>query len=64
MDLMIADRKELHVAIVEDERDLARMYEMILAKMGVTVSFVAYSGLEAIVKFKECDAEAPGRAHG
>lgn len=54
MDLMPVDQKELHVAIVEDERDLARMYEMILAKMGVPVSFVAYSGVEAIVKFKEC----------
>jgi two-component system, chemotaxis family, chemotaxis protein CheY len=54
MDLMPADQKELHVAIVEDEKDLARMYEMILAKMGVPVSFVAYSGPEAIVKFKEC----------
>lgn len=55
MGLMFADQKELHVAIVEDERDLARMYEMILAKMGVTVSFVACSGLEAIAKFKECE---------
>lgn len=54
MDLMLADQKELHVAIVEDERDLARMYGMILAKMGVPVSFVASSGMEAIVKFKEC----------
>jgi two-component system, chemotaxis family, chemotaxis protein CheY len=54
MDLMLADQKQLHVAIVEDERDLARMYEMILGKMGVPVGFVAYSGLEAIIGFKEC----------
>ena len=54
MDLMLADRKELRVAIVEDERDLARMYELILEKMGVPVSFVAYSGQEAIARFKEC----------
>jgi two-component system chemotaxis response regulator CheY len=54
MNLMFADRKELYAAIVEDERDLASMYELILEKMGVRVSFVAHSGMEAIVNFKEC----------
>jgi CheY-like chemotaxis protein len=49
-----AYQKVFHAAIVEDEKDLARMYEMILAKMGVPVSFVATSGDEAIAMFKEC----------
>jgi CheY-like chemotaxis protein len=54
MDECNAGSDELRVAIVEDEKDLARMYEMIMAKMGIPVSFVAHSGVEAIVKFKEC----------
>lgn len=54
MDEWNAGRTEFRVAIVEDEKDLALMYEMILAKMDIQVSFVAHSGVEAIVKFKNC----------
>jgi two-component system chemotaxis response regulator CheY len=54
MDVLNAGRNEYHVAIVEDEKDLARMYELILAMMGIPVSYIAASGPEAIVRFKEC----------
>jgi two-component system chemotaxis response regulator CheY len=54
MDEWNAGRSEYHVAIVEDEKDLARMYELILARMGIPVSFIAASGSEAIARFKEC----------
>lgn len=54
MNLMLAIQKVPYAAIVEDERDLARMYEMILAKMGIAISFVAHSGRDAIVRFEEC----------
>ena len=54
MDEWSADSGEFHIAIVEDDKDLASMYEMILAKMGIPVCFVAASGIEAVVKFKEC----------
>jgi two-component system, chemotaxis family, chemotaxis protein CheY len=53
MDKWNAGRKDCRVAIVEDEKDLAKMYELILVRMGIQVSFVAASGIEAIVKFKE-----------
>jgi two-component system chemotaxis response regulator CheY len=43
----------IHAAIVEDETDLARLYEMILAKMGVKVSFVASTGVDAVARFRE-----------
>lgn len=47
-------RNRFSVAIVEDENDLAQMYEMILARIGVPVSFIAGSGTEAIARFREC----------
>jgi CheY-like chemotaxis protein len=57
MDEWNVGSKDCHVAIVEDEKDLARMYELILARMGVHVSFVAFSGSEAVIKFKECSPQ-------
>ncbi len=42
------------LAIVEDEKDLVKVYEMIFQKKGILVCFVAYDGLEAVRKFIEC----------
>ena len=44
---------ELSVAIVEDERELICIYEKILARMGLPVSFVADNGLAAVARFAE-----------
>lgn len=42
------------IAIVEDEKDLVRLYERLFEKRGIPVSFVAYDGNEAILKFIAC----------
>jgi two-component system chemotaxis response regulator CheY len=42
------------VAIVEDEKDLVKVYEKMLARHGIRICFVAYDGLEAVKKFIEC----------
>jgi two-component system chemotaxis response regulator CheY len=55
MDENNGGRYMFSVAIVEDEKDLARMYQVILARTGIAVSFVASSGSEAIDRFKACD---------
>jgi two-component system chemotaxis response regulator CheY len=39
------------LAIVEDERDLVRVYIRLFEKRGIPVCFVAYEGNEAILKF-------------
>lgn len=44
---------DLSVAIVEDERELICIYEKILARMGLPVSFVADNGPAAIARFVE-----------
>ena len=55
MEAWNASGTELRVGIVEDEKDLARIYEMIMAKMGVPVSFVAYNGADAVARFRDSD---------
>ena len=42
------------IAIVEDEKDLVRVYIRLLEKKGIPVCFVAYDGGEAILKFIAC----------
>src|SRR5271157_978443 len=42
------------IAIVEDEKELVKVYEKILSKNKIEVCFVAYDGLEAIKKYIEC----------
>ncbi len=39
------------IAIVEDEKDLVRVYVRLLEKRGIPVCFIAYDGNEAILKF-------------
>jgi len=42
------------IAIVEDEKDLVKVYEKAFAKKNIMVCFVAYDGVEAIKKYIEC----------
>jgi two-component system, chemotaxis family, chemotaxis protein CheY len=42
------------IAIVEDEKDLVRVYERLFERRGIPVAFIAYDGNEAILKFIEC----------
>ncbi len=36
------------IAIVEDEKDLVKVYEKIFSKRNIFICFVAYDGLEAV----------------
>lgn len=40
------------IAIVDDERELTRLYETIFKSRGIPVCFVAYNGQEAVDLFK------------
>jgi two-component system, chemotaxis family, chemotaxis protein CheY len=42
------------IAIVEDEKDLVRVYVRLFERRGIPVCFIAYDGDEAILKFIEC----------
>ena len=42
------------IAIVEDEKDLVRVYVRLFQKRGIPVCFIAYDGNEAILKFIAC----------
>ncbi len=42
------------IAIVEDEKDLVRLYVRLFEKRGIPVCFIAYDGNEAILKFIQC----------
>jgi CheY-like chemotaxis protein len=42
------------IAIVEDEKDLVRVYTRLFEKRDIPVCFVAYDGNEAILKFIKC----------
>ena len=43
------------VAIVDDETQLVRTYELLFKKRQIPMSFAAYDGDEAIEKFKKAD---------
>lgn len=42
------------IAIVEDEKELVKVYEKAFSRKGIEVCFVAYDGIEAIKKYLEC----------
>lgn len=48
------ERCNVGIAIVEDEKELVKLYQRIFAQKGFVICFVAYDGLEAIKKYIEC----------
>jgi FixJ family two-component response regulator len=50
---------KVSVAIVDDERDLVRTYELLFKRRGIPMAFLAYDGHSAIDKFKNI-VEKPG----
>ncbi|WP_424356718.1 response regulator [Methanocella sp. MCL-LM] len=42
------------IAIVEDEKELVKAYQMIFGRKGIHICFIAYDGHEAVKKFVEC----------
>jgi len=42
------------IAIVEDEKDLVKVYEKAFTKKGIQICFIAYDGIEAVKKYIEC----------
>jgi len=49
----------MSVAIVDDERDLVRTYELLFKRRNISMAFVAYDGHSAIDKFNNA-GEKPG----
>ncbi len=43
------------VAIVDDEAQLVRTYELLFKKRGIPMAFTAYSGKEAVERFRKAD---------
>jgi two-component system, chemotaxis family, chemotaxis protein CheY len=58
---MIRDNKDLSVAIVDDEEQIARMYELLLIRRQIPVAFIALDGQDALEKFKNTNPR-PGIA--
>ena len=44
-----------HIGIVEDDLEVASLYETVFKARGMLISFVAEDGLEAIKEFKDSD---------
>jgi two-component system chemotaxis response regulator CheY len=42
------------IAIIDDEKELVRLYDKLFTRRGFTVCFVAYDGFEGVRKFAEC----------
>ena len=42
------------IAVVEDEKELVKVYQKAFSRKKIEVCFVAYDGLEAIKKYLEC----------
>lgn len=42
----------IEVAIVEDDKDLVRLYVKLLEKRGLKVGFIAYNGIEALDRLR------------
>jgi DNA-binding response OmpR family regulator len=51
--------ENISVAIVDDERDLVRTYELLFKRRGIPMAFMAYDGHSAIEKFNNME-EKPG----
>ena len=47
------------VAIVDDERDLVRTYELLFKRRGIPLAFASYSGHDAIDRFQSAEIK-PG----
>ncbi len=43
------------IAVVEDEKDLVKIYTKVFAKKGIQICYVAFDGLDAVKKYVECD---------
>ena len=43
------------IAVVEDEKDLVKIYTKAFAKRGIEICFVAFDGLEAVKKYVDCE---------
>ena len=43
------------VAIVDDEKDLVRTYELLFKRRGIPMAFTAYNGHDAIERFRAAD---------
>jgi two-component system chemotaxis response regulator CheY len=42
------------IAVVEDEKDLVKLYKKVFEKKGIRICFIAFDGLEAVKKYIEC----------
>ncbi len=42
------------IAVVEDEKDLVKLYRRVFDKKGIKICFIAFDGLEAVKKYIEC----------
>ena len=42
------------IAVVEDEKELVKVYQKAFSRKKIEVCFIAYDGLEAIKKYVEC----------
>ncbi|WP_424356970.1 response regulator [Methanocella sp. MCL-LM] len=42
------------IAIVEDEKELVKVYEKAFSRKGIQICFIAYDGIEAVKKYIEC----------
>jgi two-component system, chemotaxis family, chemotaxis protein CheY len=43
------------IVIVEDEKDIVKMYLKAFAKKGIGICFVSFDGLDAVKRYMECD---------
>lgn len=48
------ERCNAGIAIVEDEKELVRVYQRIFARKGFFICYIAYDGPEAVKKYIEC----------
>ncbi|HTY91052.1 MAG TPA: response regulator [Methanocella sp.] len=49
-----SERCNVGLAIVEDERELVKVYLKVFSRRSIVICFVAYDGPEAIKKYIEC----------
>jgi two-component system chemotaxis response regulator CheY len=43
------------IAVVDDEKDLVKIFTKAFTKKGIQICFVAFDGLEAVKKYVECE---------
>jgi DNA-binding NtrC family response regulator len=49
-----SDKCNVGLAIVEDEKDLVKVYQRIFMRRGIKICYVAYDGMEAVKKYIGC----------